>query len=68
MKGEFVFIIDGETKYFSDFRDIPKDFDHVIKFVPEISDGPHTDHQHDEIDEWNQRLQQLMEKERARSN
>jgi len=68
MKGEFVFIIDGETKYFSDFRDIPEDFDHVIKFVPEIPDGPHTDHQHDEIDEWNQRLQKLMEKERARSN
>jgi hypothetical protein len=68
MKGEFVFIIDGETKHFSDFRDIPEDFDHVIKFVPEIPDGPHTDHQHDEIDEWNQRLQKLMEKERARSN
>jgi len=68
MKGEFVFIIDGEIKHFSDFRDIPKDFDHVIKFVPEIPDGPHTDNQHDEIDEWNQRLHKLMEKERARSN
>jgi len=66
MKGEFVFIIDGKIKHFSDFRDIPEEFDHVIKFIPEVQGGPHTDHQHDEIDEWNQRLQKLMEKERAR--
>ena len=68
MKGEFVFLVNGETKSFLDFRDIPEEFDHVIKFVPEIPDGPHTEHQHDEIDEWNKRLQKLMEKERARSN
>jgi hypothetical protein len=68
MNGEFVFIIDGEIKSFTDYRDIPDDFDHLIKFIPEIPHGPHSHDQHDEIDLWNQRLQKLMEKERARSN
>lgn len=68
MKGEFVFIINGETKIFTDFRDIPDKFDHVIKFIPEIPDGPHTEEQHNEIDSWNKRFQEIMDKERARSN
>lgn len=67
MKGEFVFIINGETKSFSDYRDIPVEFDHVIKFIPEVPDSPHTEDQHEEMDKWNGRLQKLMEIERARS-
>lgn len=68
MKGEFTFIVNGEIKHFSDYQDIPEEFDHVVKFLPEITDGPHTEDQHEEIDQWNQKLQKLMEKERARSN
>ena len=68
MKGVFEFIIDGELKTFDDYRKIPDEFDHVIKFIPEIPDGPHSDHEHDEIHKWNERLQKLMEKEHARSN
>jgi hypothetical protein len=68
MNGVFQFIISGELKTFIDYRDIPENFDHLIKFLPKVPDGPHTDQQHNEIDEWNQRLQKLMEKERARSD
>jgi hypothetical protein len=68
MKGEFVFIINGELKTFYDYREIPEDFEHVIKFVPEIPPGPHTHDEHDELALWNDRLQKLLEKERARSN
>jgi hypothetical protein len=68
MKGIFEFIIDGELKTFDDYTQIPEDFDHVIKFIPEIPDSPHSDHDHEEINKWNERLQKLMEKERARSN
>jgi len=65
---EFIFLINGELKTFTNYEDIPEEFDHVIKFLPSIPEGPHTHEQHEEIDVWNGRLQMLMEKERARSN
>jgi hypothetical protein len=64
MKGIFQLIIEGELKTFYDYRDIPEKFDHVIKFIPEIPDGPHSHEQHEEIDQWNDRLQKLIEIEK----
>lgn len=63
-KGVFEFLINGELKTFYDYGEIPKNFDHVIKFIPEIPNGPHSEDQHNEINQWNERLQQLMAKER----
>jgi hypothetical protein len=57
----------GQLETYTDFAMIPEDFDHVIEFLPEIPPGPHTDEQHEEIDQWNDRLQQLMRIEYARS-
>ncbi len=68
MAHEFVILVKGELKTYHNYEDIPEDFDNVIKFMPEISEGPHTHDEHDEISLWNEKLQQLMEKERARSN
>ena len=65
---EFQFIINGELITFDNYEDIPDEFDHVIKFIPDIPPEPHTEDEHAEIEIWNTRLQQLMEKERARSN
>ena len=69
---EFQFIINGELTPFDNYEDIPNEFDHVIKFLPDIpepegEDGEHTEEQHIEMAAWNTRLQKLMEKERARS-
>ena len=69
---EFQFIINGELITFDNYEDIPDEFDHVIKFLPDIpepegEDGEHTEEQHIEMAAWNTRLQKLMEKERARS-
>jgi hypothetical protein len=58
----------GRLETYTEFEDIPKDFEHVIEFAPEVPPGPHTDQQHDEIDQWNDRLQQLMRIENARSS
>jgi hypothetical protein len=66
MKGEFVLIVKGELKTFNDYNDIPDDFDHVIKFIPEVPPGPHTHDQHEEMDKWSDLLQKLMEKERKK--
>ena len=67
---EFHFIINGELVAFDKYEDIPENFEHVIKFIPDIPepvDGSHTDEEHEELAKWNDRLQELMEKERARS-
>ncbi len=60
---KFVLLVDGKLKTYTSFEDIPEDFDHVIEFVPEIPDGPHTHEQHEEIEQWNYRLQELISRE-----
>ena len=65
---EFQFIINGELVTFDKYEDIPDEFEHVIKFLPDIpepegEDGEHTEEQHIEMAAWNTRLQKLMEKE-----
>ena len=68
MAHEFVLLINGELKTFDRYEDIPDVFDHVIKFIPEMPQSPHTHEQHEEMSLWNDRLKKLMEKEHARSN
>ena len=68
MAHEFVLLVKGELKVYSNYEDIPDEFDNVIKFIPDIPNAPHSHDEHDEIEKWNERLQLLMEKERARSN
>ena len=68
MAHEFVLLVKGELKTYTNYEDIPDEFDNVIKFIPEIPDGPHSHNEHDEIEKWNEKLQLLLEKERASSN
>ena len=68
---EFKFIVNGELVSYDRYEDIPDEFEHVIKFLPDVpepegKDGNHTNEQHADMAKWNGRLQQLMEKERAR--
>ncbi len=65
---EFQFIINGELVLYDKYEDIPEDFEHVIRFIPDVPPEPHTEEDHEEMTLWNTRLQKLMEKERARSN
>jgi len=69
---EFQFIVNRELITYDNYEDIPKTFDHVIKFLPDIpepegEDGNHTEEQHEAMAIWNVRLQELMEIERARN-
>ena len=64
---EFQFIINGELVTFDNYENIPDEFEHVIRFLPDVISEPHTEDEHEEIAVWNDSLQQLMEKERARS-
>ena len=58
----------GKLDTYHDDDTIPRDFAQVIEFVPEIPPEPHTDQQHQEIDSWNDKMQELMRIEHARSS
>lgn len=68
MAHEFIIKRNGILETYLQFEDIPSDFEHVIKFLPEIPEGPHTEDEHDEIDIWNDRLQQLLRIERENAS
>jgi|TARA_B110000285_G_scaffold153387_1_gene171221 hypothetical protein len=66
---EFIFKRGMELITYTKWEDVPEnlDFDHIIKFVPEIPPEPHTEEEHKELEQWHDRFKTLMEKERARS-
>ena len=55
----------ANRRLFENYEDLPEKFDHVIKFLPEIPDGPHSEEQHEEIGLWNNKLQEFNEKEKT---
>lgn len=67
MPHRFVVRIAGELRTYDRFERIPEDIEHVIEFLPEVPPPPHTDAQHEEIASWNDRLQELMRRERRAS-
>lgn len=64
MSHEFVILKNGNLETYDKYDDIPDDFDHLIKFLPDLPAGPHTEEEHEEIHAWNDKLQALMEIER----
>ena len=64
MAHEFIIRDKGKLITYTKYKDIPEVFDHLIKFLPEIPPEPHTPEQHEEIGQWNNRLQQVMKRER----
>ncbi len=61
MAHESVLLINGELTTFTEYDDIPEQFDNIIKFLPDVS--------HEEVDHsgenniWNDRLQELIKRE-----
>jgi len=68
MKGEFIIKIGEELIMYDNYNDIPSTFDNVIKFNPDWPEAPHTQEDHDYMETFNDKLQALMEIERASSN
>jgi hypothetical protein len=64
MNHEFVILNNGILETYTKYEDIPESFDHVIKFLPQIPEPPHTEAQHEEIEQWNDKLQELMKREK----
>lgn len=68
MPHKFVIKRNGILETYTEYDKIPNDFEHVIEFIPEIPEGPHTEEQHEEIEKWNDKLQALMEIERENAS
>jgi len=64
----FVVLKGSELIISETIEELPDDFDHLIEFAPDYPEGPHTHEQHEEMESWNDKLQKLLEKERARSH
>jgi len=64
MAHEFIIRDKGKLITYTNYEDIPEVFDHLIKFVPEIPPDPHTPEQHEEIGQWNDKLKQVIKRER----
>lgn len=63
MTHKFVIMVNGKLITYQNYEDIPDNFDHVIEFRPYVASGPHTEHEHEEISMWNEKLQMLIKKE-----
>lgn len=64
MQHKFVILIEGKLETYTDYDSIPLSFDNVIEFIPYIPEGPHTDHDHDVLSDWNDRLKELLKREK----
>jgi hypothetical protein len=62
MAHRFDVIVDGKLVTFTKFEDIPTQIDMLIAFVPEIPPEPHSKEQHDEIDAWVDKFNEVMER------
>lgn len=64
MPHEFIVLVDGSLLTYNKFEDIPEKIDNIIKFLPEIPPPPHTNEQHEEIEEWQNKFKKLLEMEK----
>lgn len=64
MKGIFVIKDNNEIFEFSNTNDIPKEFDHIIRFELEYPEGPHTKEQHDMIDTYPEVFKEFLKRQR----
>lgn len=63
MAHKFTILLDGKLINYERYEDIPLEFDNLIEFLPEIPPGPHTDEQHEEIEQWMVKFAELMKRE-----
>jgi hypothetical protein len=64
MKGVYKVLIGQEVKTFYEYDDIPSEFDNLIMFAPEIPEGPHTDEEHEMIEQLNDKMKDVMSREK----
>ena len=67
MGHRFVIMQDDKLYEYTEYEQIPDNFDHVIEFAPKCPPPPHSDQDHEEIEQWAEKFDRLMEIEHASS-
>jgi len=67
IKGKFVVIDKGQVLSFNSFDQIPLAFDNLISFEPLVPDSPHTDLEHEQIEQYQALFDELLKRERYAS-
>ena len=63
LTGTFVVKRDGELIEVDRCGDLPDEFDHLIRFEPDIPEAPHSINDHEMMSKWTDYLQELVAKE-----
>lgn len=63
MAHKFKILLNGKVMEYENYEDIPESFDNLIAFIPDIPPGPHTDEQHEEIEDWMRKFAEVMKRE-----
>jgi len=64
MNGKFIILQNDKILEYDNYNDIPKSFDNLISYLPEWPEPPHTEEEHKLIETFNQKLKELMKRER----
>lgn len=64
MKGKFKILNGGNVIEYNDYNDIPVIFDNLISFKPYCPEPPHTEEDHALIETFNDKLKELMKREK----
>ena len=62
MIGEYTVKIDNKIFEYTNANDIPKKFDHLIKFVPTEPPEPHTQEDHDYINTFPNKFREVFKR------
>lgn len=61
-------MIDGDVIVFNEYDDIPKSFDYVISFRPNVPAPPHTQEEHDMLENVAYLFQELLSRARRHTH
>ena len=62
MKGKFKVLIDGDVKKYTNYNDIPEKIDDVIQCLFDVPKPPHTDEQHEEMEQHVSKINELVKR------
>ena len=62
MIGEYTVKIGNKLFDYTNANDIPKEFDHLIKFLPTLPSEPHTQADHDYIDTFTDKMREIQKR------
>jgi hypothetical protein len=62
MNGKFKVLIGNEVKKYTNYDDIPPQIDEVIQCQFDYPEPPHTDEQHEEMETYIPKMNELLER------